>query len=510
MQRAAFWQHWNLHKRKCDKTGQDIISVFSAECAHPVWHKDEWVKHADPPHAALDASRGMFPQLWDLFRQCPIAHNMGAGNQNCEYTDDTWYSKNCYLFHSALGAEDSRYSYRNIRIKDSVYATYSFESERTHDLMYSTSCFDVRYALNCRDCSNSSFIYDCRGCSNCFFCYNLRNKQYCIGNQQYPREKYLEAVEKWNLSSHAVYQNAERTFQRMLKEQAWHRALFIDRSEACTGNYIENSKNASNCFFVDDAEDCINVMRTTGSKDCLDCLSPAVKCELIYCSCTCQDQCYNCRYCYDLIQSQHMEYCAHCFQCRNCFGCCGLVGKEYCILNTQYSPEQYEEEKHRMIRHMQQAGEYGLFFPGHFAASPYEESLAGFHWPLDDATLKRYGFRKGSRVSQHPTDAHDISEIPDTALNATSELRDTIFWDKDAKRPFQIKQADIEFSRKLQVPLPHSYYMHRILQNFSSIPCNGALRMTVCGKCAAQTQTSWQEQYDGRILCETCYLKEVY
>ena len=92
---GAFWQHWALHKRKCDKTGKPIVSVFAQDCPYPVWHKDEWVKHANPPSAAPDLEKPLFPQMWDLFRSSPIAHNMGTGNENCEYTDDWWYSRNC-------------------------------------------------------------------------------------------------------------------------------------------------------------------------------------------------------------------------------------------------------------------------------------------------------------------------------------------------------------------------------------------------------------------------------
>lgn len=36
MQLAAFWQHWNLHRRTCDRTGKEIISVYSQDCPYPV------------------------------------------------------------------------------------------------------------------------------------------------------------------------------------------------------------------------------------------------------------------------------------------------------------------------------------------------------------------------------------------------------------------------------------------------------------------------------------------
>ncbi len=72
---GAFWPHWNLHKRKCDKTGKNIISVFRPDCPYPVWHKDEWYKSALPPAAKFDFNETFFSQAEKLFKQCPIAHN---------------------------------------------------------------------------------------------------------------------------------------------------------------------------------------------------------------------------------------------------------------------------------------------------------------------------------------------------------------------------------------------------------------------------------------------------
>src|SRR3989338_7980748 len=109
---SAFWQHFALHRRTCDRTGKTIISVFDTDCPYPVWHKDEWMAHADPPTAEYDFNKSFFEQLWSLFRTCPIAHNIGTNNENCEYTDDWWYCKNCYLSHSGIHNEDVHYCYR--------------------------------------------------------------------------------------------------------------------------------------------------------------------------------------------------------------------------------------------------------------------------------------------------------------------------------------------------------------------------------------------------------------
>ena len=91
----AFFQHFSLYRRRCGFSGESIVSVYDESCPYPVWHRDAWLKHADPPQAVFDFSRPFFEQLWELFQQCPIGHNVGLGSENCEYADDWWYSKNC-------------------------------------------------------------------------------------------------------------------------------------------------------------------------------------------------------------------------------------------------------------------------------------------------------------------------------------------------------------------------------------------------------------------------------
>ncbi|OGJ70137.1 hypothetical protein A3G69_00050, partial [Candidatus Peribacteria bacterium RIFCSPLOWO2_12_FULL_53_10] len=501
---GAFWQHWALHKRTCDSTGKSIISVFSEDCPHPVWHRDVWLASANPPGATLDASKKVFPQMWELFKKSPIPHNIGAGNENCEYTDDWWYCKNCYLCHSGYQCEDLRYCYRTIRMKNCQLCVFSFDSERCIDLINCHMCFQVRYAFNCWQCSDSAFLYDCRNCSNCLFCHNLRNKQYCIGNQQLTKEDYEKRMGELDFRSRATYERARQDFLQMLRERAWHRALFIDHSESCFGNYLHECKNCTNCFFLTTgAEDCVNCFRAGNhNKDCLDTIS-AYDAELVHFTALPQDHCYEIKCCCDVVQCKWMEYSTHCFQCQHCFGCCGLVGKQYCVFNTQYASEEYERVKAQCIAHMKSTGEYGKFFPAQFAANPYEESLSGFYWPMTKQEGEAAGFRMQAQHPDRVTNALAATDVPDRS-DIAGDLSSNVYWDDVARRPFQIAAADIAFAHSLQVPLLATYYMRRLQENFRLIPFNGTLRTSVCGQCKKEIETSWLEEYDGRVLCEDC------
>ncbi len=198
---GAFWPHWALHKRKCDKTGRDIISTFQSECPYPVWHRDEWFSAARPPQAVFDFSQPFFPQAETLFKRCPIPHSNGLNNENCEFTDDWWYSRNCYLCHSGVRCEDSRYSYRILDCKNTLYCTFSFECEWCTDVINSEKCFRCIYGLYLRNCHDTAFCYDCRNCHDCLLCSNLRNKEYCIGNKQLTKEEYESQKKKFSFDT---------------------------------------------------------------------------------------------------------------------------------------------------------------------------------------------------------------------------------------------------------------------------------------------------------------------
>ncbi|MBU1757666.1 hypothetical protein KKG31_00495 [Patescibacteria group bacterium] len=51
--------------------------------------------------------------------------------------------------------------------------------------------------------------------------------------------------------------------------------------------------------------------------------------------------------------SKDMLYCESCDACENCFGCVSLRNKSYCILNKQYTQEEYENLVVKIIEHMQ-------------------------------------------------------------------------------------------------------------------------------------------------------------
>jgi len=60
------------------------------------------------------------------------------------------------------------------------------------------------------------------------------------------------------------------------------------------------------------------------------------------------------------------------------FGCIGLKRNEYCVLNRQYSKDEYKKTVLRLIEHMKKTGEYGEFFPIDISPFKCEDTVANY------------------------------------------------------------------------------------------------------------------------------------
>lgn len=337
---GAFWPHWSLHKRKCDKTDRDIVSVFRPECPYPVWHKDEWYASALPPSAQIDFTASFFSQAEKLFKQCPIPHNSGINNENCEFTDDCWFSRNCYLSHCIVHGEDNRYSYRVLGCKNTLYCVFSFECEWCFDVINSEKCYRCIYGLYLKNCRDTSFCYDCRNCSDCLFCFNLRNKRYCIGNKQLSKEEYESQKQQFSFESEPGYDHCKILFAKMIGEIAWHKSSYLDFAENSSGNYALRLKNMSGTFFGADGEDGANVTRFGWAKTAVDSIN-LQDAEKVISSSGVQIKSYEVGSSFMLDNTRFALYSAYSSKCENIIGCAGLLGGKNAIFNRAYSQEEF-------------------------------------------------------------------------------------------------------------------------------------------------------------------------
>lgn len=506
--RLAFWPFGKFNKRVCDLSKEKIISIFSSSSNFPVyktnhWNSDKW----EAPSMEYDETRPFFDQFYELFIKAPKPHQFGINNIECDYCDDVWDSKNCYLCRSLANCENLFYSYRTLRCRDSYDLTYCYDAEKSYDCTYCFKTYNVKYAFNTRDSMDSAFLYDCRNVKNCFMCWNLRNKDYHILNQPYSKEEYFKKIKEYNLKSWNTVQFLKKEFEKKLKEEAIHKVNFNTKSVESNGNYLSECKKCRHAYFLENSENCAYYFRGLKNKDVYD-STGIFKGELIY-DVNQFTQGYNVKHSNYCTNCSDSEYLDSCVNCQDCFGCASLKNKSHCILNKEYNKEDYEKLVAEIKKSMEQDGSYGEFFPYKMAYGGYNLSLAGFLFFKNKEEVEKMS---GLWEELEKTEIGEMGTSPfiDDIGNVNEEaVKNKVFFCEETGRPFNIKKDELEFLKSQSIPLPHYYpdvrNMNRMKLLFNIIPCQ--IKCSCCGKdVISYYPKEWGYK---KIYCEDCYIKEV-
>ncbi|MEK7672896.1 MAG: zinc-ribbon domain containing protein [Patescibacteria group bacterium] len=508
--RLSFRNERKLYHRKCDYSGKQIISIYSPEKPYKVFAQDIWWSDVWDPldyGVAFDFSRPFFEQFEELQLKVPRLALYQKNVENSAYTNHTENLKNCYLCVDTGDSEDICYSKWIISSRDLVDCYQLEKAELCYESLYSVgdyNCVHIYLSDNCRD---SAFLFDCRDCSDCFMCANLRNKKFCILNKQYSEEDYQKIRGEIDLGSYKTLKEFRQKFIEFVDEKAVHRDQTLIQSEDCSGDMIYQCKNVKDSFEVINSQDCRYCYDAGHSKDCYDTYEQAFNCERQYeChACNRGQFLIGCSVSYDVSDCFYSEMCHN---SANLFGCIGLRHKQYCILNKQYSKEEYEELLPKIITLMRapaSAGggrenqEWGEFFPASLSCFDYEETLAQEYFPQGVLCCPKEIKFENTEIYRGP-----IYEIPDHIKNVDESICSKVLICEVSAKPYKIIPLELEIYKKLGVAIPRrcpdQRHLDRMaLRNFRKL-VEGK-----CGNCKKKILTACD--LIKQVYCEECYLK---
>ncbi|MFH1284851.1 MAG: hypothetical protein ABIH78_04695 [Candidatus Peregrinibacteria bacterium] len=486
-----------LYYRKCDLTGKQTLSQYHRNQSFPVyspeaWWSDDW--DALDRGRDFDFNKPFFEQFLELKNKTPhlALFNIVGTIENSDYNNCTGYLKNCYLIAESDYDEECYYSNLLKKCNFVVDCSVCYEDELCYECVDCTGCYNLLCSQDCQNCRDSYFLKNCTSCSDCIGCINQRQKQYMIFNKQHSKEEYEKLKAQFPLHATAGVEKLGEECSKFFLTQPRERVV-AEQNENSIGDHLFNSKNAYHCFDCTDIEDCAYCAKLSLSvKSSMDYNSWGDKSELIYQSSGCGDNCYNLKFCTNCTTNMsNCEYCAGCFSCSDCFGCVGLKKQQYCILNKKYSKDEYHELKGKIIKYMQQTGEYGEFFPVDICPFGYNETMVMDAFPetVESAVSKGLKWYEEGQAGMKPQ---------------TSELLTC-----DCGRNYKIISQESDFYKKLQIPVPEK-----------CPSCRHKARMTKrnplklwqrsCAKCGVGLESSYAPDRPEVVLCEKCYLKEVY
>ncbi len=490
-----------------------MLSLFNSNYTGKVycnlcWWSDKW----DPLSWGMDfdLARPFFDQYKELTAKVPritMVNDDGVQSQNCEFTSDFALGKNAYMVLCSWYVEDSMYGYQTNWIKNSIDNLYLLRSELMYETVVCESSYNCQYTQQVTGCGNCVFGYDLINCQDCLLSAGLRNKQYCIWNKQYSKEDYFKYKESFQLDSWDSIQSLKKQFDEFLLKIPRKYANLIQCEES-TGDNLKRCKNAKECYNQSDLHSC--KFMTSGDKavDCYDCNSTGNP-ELCYESLT-PDNGYMNAFVADCWNAKYLLYCSHCHNSQNLFGCAGLKKNQYCILNKQYTREDYERMVPKIISHMKQTGEWGEFFPATLTPFAYDETPANEWHPLSVEEAKKLGYRwQGEDTGSQGRETIEWRDVPDSIKEVPEVMgKETLACQKCSKN-YRIQKQELEYYKTYKIPLPRFCPNCRHRERWSKLNPK-KLWQRQCANCTNQFESTYAPNRPEQVLCETCYLKIIY
>lgn len=515
--RLLFLNQINLFKRKCDATGAEIISNYHSDNPTKVyeqsyWYSDKW----DPTDYGKDFDETLpfFEQMYDLQLNVPVPALFTdyLRDENCEYTHCAGKNKNCYMIFDSDENWNCYYCYGVNGSKDSLDCYRGQKLELCYEVIDSNNCYKCAYTLNSSNCSESLFLNNCTGCRNCIYCSNLVNKQYYVFNESVGKERYEELLKSFG--SHEFLTDKIPQFEKfkLAFPQKYMRGV---QNENVVGNHVINSKNAYYCFDSMNLWDCRYCYQAfISAKDSMD-IQESGGCELNYETANCAYNVYNALFCFQCMDNcNNLQYCIQCQGSSNCFGCVGLKRKKYCILNKQYTPEEYDELVAKIIKHMIDKGEYGEFFPIYYSSFGYNLTTAQEYFPLtkEEALAKEFKWYDISEKEYQPATSGLPDDISDTSPEICKELlacEATLADGRKCGRNYKIIEQELKLHKMLNLPLPRKCFYCR---NLDKIKYRTPRKLydRQCAKCSADLKTAYPPDRPEIIYCEKCYVENVF
>lgn len=511
IQRMSFRNEMDLYKRTCNKTGKNMISNHPPHVAYPVIHRDVWWSDEWDPleyGTDVDLSRPFFEQLEELDKRVPKASIILVESENCDYTNYATHNKNCYLVFGSWYDEDCMYGQSIYHSTSCMDCHYVNKCELCYECIDCNDCYNTYWSQNCSNSTDCLYLYDCSGCTNCIGCWNLRNKENYLWNAPASPSE-VEEVRKQLQCSATKRAEVRKRFTEDVQSKALHKAIIGENNENVTGDSIYNSKNIIASYSVQKAEDIYYSDRTLESKDQYFCTGVHFG-ELAY-------YCLNIDYSTNVICCMNGEhhsdtaYCLDCYSVDHCFGCIGLRHKNHCILNKQYSKEEYEKLKSQIIEKMKKDKQWGEYFPLSMNPFYYNHSVAYDYFPLskkqalsrslhwkdgEDETLDVKKVIPGEKLPER------IEDIPDDVLNWAIVCA-------ESKQPFVITKQELAFYRKQGLPVPQLHHQTRSQKRMAKRNPRRLYNRT-CSKCKKEIVSTWDPNRPEIVYCEECYLDAVY
>ena len=220
----------------------------------------------------------------------------------------------------------------------------------------------------------------------------------------------------------------------------------------------------------------------------------------------------------------------------NLFGCVSLRQKKYCILNKQYTKEEYEILVPKIKEHMNEMPfvdkkgniyKYGEFFPIEFSFFPYNTTQSQEYFPISKQEAEDNGYLWEDSADRNYKFDLKIGSLPDNIKDVKDDMIGKVIecehqgkCNQLCTTAFKIIKDELNFYRKMNIPLPRLCPNCRTFERLKQrtgmklynrkCQCNNSSHFHTGTPCPNEFETAYSPDRQEIVYCEKCYQQEVY
>ena len=460
----------NIFRSKSCLSGTPQLSRYNPDLVPRICTPEEfWSDAVDNCDFGrpYDFSRPFFDQMRELLQQVIFLPLNVTQCEGSEYINGAFGTKNSYLSFGIYNSEECLYCYMVRNCVDCIDCLDAIRCESCYDCHNIRNCHACRSCLLCTSCSDCVLCEDCFGCRNCALSFGLRNQEYCVRNIPVGKKKYEEFLAQQGLQSRTNFEFARRSFRDELKASGFIATTLINE-ENSSGQFMTNVKDVYSSFYTHTAHDCGHIFL---SHDCSDFWRGIAESATLGYQSLSYLHAYGSYNCYTDFGGAYNMYCLFIYNsCQHCFGSVGLKKKSYCILNKEYSKDEYFDLLPRIISHMKYTAECGRFFPPHLAPH-YNQQAFCDDWlqPIPIEEVRKRGYREGYYDYHSVVETVDANKIPDDIENFTPLITDRTYKCLVTGKLFKFQPKELAFYRKFGIPPPNLHWAQRIRNRITDV-----------------------------------------
>jgi hypothetical protein len=526
LRRMSFGNISKFYKKPCEKCKKLTICIYAPDRSDRMYCNEcWWAEDWDGTEYGMDydPERSFFEQLIELRKKSIFValESLYPSLVNTKYTNNSSYQKNCFMTIYADYDEHCAYTTLTNRTKDSLDCYRLRESQLCYECTGVFKCYNCKWSEELESCVDCSFCQSCYGCSNCVGCVNLSKSSYKIFNEQYSREEYFEKIKELKMDTYEGQQEMKRKSEEFWLKAPKREYHGNSLNKDVTGEYVYESKNTHDSYLVTSAEDCryVQYLSIPDTKDCYDYTGWGDGSSLLYECYIVGQGAYNNKFCSECWpEASDIEYSYYCMGSKDCFGCVNLKRKKYCILNKQYTKEEYFKLKEKIISDMKnnpwknKAGHvysYGEFLPPELSPYGYNETMSYEYDKISKNEAEKSGYNWYDVMIPEYNVSRQSDSLPGTYLDTPKNITNEVIQCSTCERAYNINIIEMELLESFNQPVPHSCPNCRYVRRFNRTN-KPDLYYRNCAKCNTNIYTPYSPDRPEIVYCEKCYQNEVY